>query len=229
MKRRYPWIAQQSWQDVLFIHTPVSPQNLRRFVPAPFKIDTYDGSGWMSLVIFRATNSRLRYMPKWLSYPPFYQMNMRTYVRFGNERGVYFFSLNTNSRLVSAGGRAVSLPFRQVPMMIRKENDRLLFRGDPLPVGQKGMLQGTYQPYSTVFEPKIDSLSHFLTERYCIWMIRNNHTVKVPINHKQWRLQQAYTTIQENQNIHFTNDTFSHYCDYLHSVVYPFENIGIIS
>src|SRR5699024_5987219 len=127
MKRRYPWIAQQSWQDVLFIHTPVSPQNLRRFVPAPFKIDTYDGSGWMSLVIFRATNSRLRYMPKWLSYPPFYQMNMRTYVRFGNERMSSY----------SSGGRAVSLPFRQVPMMIRKENDRLLFRGDPLPVGQK--------------------------------------------------------------------------------------------
>src|SRR5699024_9570692 len=116
------------------------------------------------------------------------------------ERGVYFFSLNTNRRLVSAGGRAASLPFRQTPMMIREENDRLLFRGDPLPAGQKGMLQGTYQPFSAIFRPKIGSLSYFLTERYCIWMIRNNHIVKVPINHKQWRLQQAYMTIQENQN-----------------------------
>src|SRR5699024_6546490 len=107
MKRRYPWIAQQSWRDVLFIHTPVSPQNLWRFVPAPFKIDTCDGSGRMTLLIFRATNCRLSYMAKWISYPPLYKMNMRTYVLFGNEAGVYFFSLNTNSQLVSAGGRAV--------------------------------------------------------------------------------------------------------------------------
>jgi len=93
------------------------------------------------------------------------------------------------------------------------------------------MLQGTYQPYSAVFKPKIDSLSHFLTERYCIWMIRNNRLVKAPINHEQWRLQQAHTTIQENQNncFPFTNDTFSHYCGYQHAVIYPFENIGMIS
>src|SRR5699024_6554072 len=151
------------------------------------------------------------------------------YVRFGNERGVYFFSLNTNRRLVSAGGRAASLPFRQTPMRIREENDRLLFRGDPLPAGQKGMLQGTYQPFSAIFRQIIGSLSYFLYERYCICMSRNNHNVKVHINQKQWTLQQAYMNIHEIQNIHFTYDTFSHYCDYLPSVVYPFENIGIIS
>lgn len=231
LKRRFPWIAQQNWQDILFIHTPVSQRALRKVVPAPFTIDTYKGRTWISIVLFKATNSRLRYMPEWLSYPLFHQMNIRTYVRFGDERGVYFFSINTDRKLTALGGNAVSLPFRQAPMMIQKENDHFLFSGEQLPAGQKGMLQVAYQPHSPVFTSGTDSLSHFLTERYCIWMVRGSHLVKAPIIHTHWRLQQTYTSIQGNRHFPFpfTDETFSHYSAYKHAMIYPFENVGIIA
>lgn len=182
LKRRFPWIAQQNWRDTLFIHTPIAQQTLRKFVPAPFKIDTYGGRAWMSIVLFKATNSRLRYMPEWLSYPKFHQMNIRTYVHFGNEHGVYFFSCNTDSSFIASSGNFVSLPFRQAPMRIQKENDRFLFSSAQLPAKQKGRFQVVYEPQAPVFKPDTTSLSHFLTERYCNWMIRGNRLVKASIN-----------------------------------------------
>src|SRR5699024_11745815 len=85
MQQGFPWIAQQNWEDILFIHTPVPASVLQEYVPAPFTIDTYNGQGWLTLVLFRATNSRFRYFPSFLSYPKLNQMNLRTYVTFGGE------------------------------------------------------------------------------------------------------------------------------------------------
>lgn len=229
LKRRFPWIAQQNWRDVLFIHTPISERTLREFVPAPFQIDTYEGKAWVSMVLFQATNTRLRYMPEWFAYPPFYQMNVRTYVHFGKEQGVYFFSIHTDNQFAAMGGKVVSLPFRQAPMTIQKENDQFLFTADQLPVGGKGMLQCICQPNSPVFKSTPDSLSYFLTERYCIWMIRGNDLVKAPITHAPWRLQQASTSVWGNEDVSFpfTADTISHYAAYKHAMIHPFEKVGI--
>lgn len=231
LKRRYPWIAQQNWRDVLFIHTPVSLQALREFVPAPFTIDTYDGRAWVSIVLFKATHSRLRYMPEWLSYPLFHQMNIRTYVHFGDERGVYFFSINTDRKLVALGGNTVSLPFRQAPMTIQNESDYFLFSGEQLPAEEKGSLQVAYHPYSPVFTPEPGSLPNFLAERYCIWMTQGSHLVKAPIIHTHWHLQQANTSFRGNRAFPFpfTDETVSHYSAYKHAMIYPFENVGIVS
>ena len=231
LQRRFPWIAQQNWQDILFIHTPISQHTLRNFVPFPFKIDTYEGKSWISIVLFKAKKSRLRYMPSWLSYPTFYQMNIRTYVRFGNERGVYFFSINANRLLAAIGGSAVSLPFNKASISINEQNDYFVFSGEGLPNNYKGTVQISYRPQFTTFKPEASSLAYFLTERYCIWMIRGNHLIKAPINHTSWQLQPAHTSIEKNNSFVFpiTNDTFSHYSAFKHTVIYPFEYVGKFS
>lgn len=228
LQRHFPWIAQQNWQDILFIHTPISQHTLRNFVPFPFKIDTYEGKGWISIVLFKAKKSRLRYMPSWWSYPTFYQMNIRTYVRFGNERGVYFFSINANRLLAAIGGSAVSLPFNKASISINEQNDYFVFSGKGLPYNRTGSVQISYRPQLTTFKPEPSSLAYFLTERYCIWMIRGNHLIKAPINHTSWQLQPAHTSIEKNDQFIFpiTNDTFSHYSAFKHTVIYPFEYVG---
>lgn len=225
VKRRYPWIAQQDWKNVLFIHFPLPPQYLQNIVPAPFKLDTYDGQGWISVVLFTAANSRLRCMPKWLSFPSFHQMNIRTYVRFGNERGVYFFSIHTNSSIAAASGNLVALPFRKAPITIQQENETFQFAGERLGVEQKGKLQLVYKPNSISFIPEPMTLAHFLTERYCIWMMRGTDLVKAPISHTSWQLQEAEICIGKNQHtsFSFTKDTLSHYSTCQHAMLHPFE------
>src|SRR5699024_1821643 len=126
-KRRWPWVAQQSWQDILFIHTPVTYEKLRKLVPRPFEPDTYDGKGWISLVLFEAADSRLRYMPKFLSYPSFNQINVRSYVKFRDEPGFYLFSITTNRLLVNLSGDLASLPFSIANIFSYQDKDMFYF------------------------------------------------------------------------------------------------------
>lgn len=170
-------------------------------------------------------------MPKWLSYPPFHQMNIRTYIHFGNERGVYFFSINADHQLVKWGGSLAALPFAKAPMVIQKGGNGFQFTGNRLPADQKGNLQVAYEPQSPSFTPHVSSLAHFLTERYCNWMLRGNTIVKSPISHTHWTLQNAHISIKEDSNLSFpiTDETIAHYSQYKRAMIHPFERIGKIS
>lgn len=233
-KREWPWVAQQNWQDVLFIHSPIDADQLRDMVPQPLEIDTYNGQAWISIVLFKATHSRLRYMPEILSYPPFHQMNIRTYVKLGNEhneRGIYFFSINTDHLLVKLGGRLASLPFLRANITMRKDNNAVHFEANRLFEMQRSQFSLVYRPKSPPFIPHPDSLPYFLTERYCIWMFKGDTILKAPIFHSHWKLQQAEMTIKESDNLPFSmnQDTFAQYAAFKHSLIHPFEKFGKVS
>lgn len=230
-KRRWPWVAQQSWQDILFIHTPVTYEKLRKLVPRPFEPDTYDGKGWISLVLFEAADSRLRYMPKFLSYPSFNQMNVRSYVKFGDEPGVYFFSINTNRLLVTLGGDLASLPFSKANIVSYQEKDLLYFSANRLAGRKANSFKVAYRPRLQQFTPESNSLSYFLTERYCIWTIRGQTILKAPIIHSHWNLQKADIKIIENKNtpFHFSENPLAHYARFKHTHIHPFETFGKVS
>jgi len=231
-KRRWPWLGQQNWKDVLFIHTPFMHHVLRPFVPKPFEIDMYDGRSWVSIVLFKATHSRLRYMPSPVSYPPFYQMNIRTYVKFGSEPGVYFFSINTNSELVNCGGRFVSLPFQNANINIQQSQDTFYFEVNRRTNSNNNMLfKAAYEPLLASITPRADTLPHFLTERYCIWMIQGKRIVKAPIFHSHWNLHDVKLSIKECKGLpfSFSEDTIAHYNAFKHAVIHPFETFGKVS
>ena len=231
-KRRWPWVAQQNWEDVLFIHTPVAHYLLRPLVPKPFEIDTYDGRSWVSIVLFQATHSRLRYMPSFISYPSFYQMNIRTYVKFGREPGVYFFSINTNSGFVNFGGRFVSLPFQNANLNMQQSQDTFYFEVNRQIKSNNNMLfKVAYEPHPASITPRVDTLPYFLTERYCIWMIQGKRIVKAPIFHSHWNLHDVKLSIKENRGLpfSFSEDTIVHYNAFKHAVIHPFEMFGKVS
>lgn len=229
-KRRWPWIAQQNWEDIVFIHKPVEYEALKPFVPYPFEIDTHNKQAWISIILFRATNSRLRFMPSVLSYPSFYQMNFRTYVRFGDERGVYFFNIHANNSLVTTVGKASGMPFNTSPMIIRQDEDRRLFKANQLFNQPESTLHVSYQPTTQHVNMDPDGLPHFLAERYAIWMIRDHRIIKAPIFHSHWKLREAHISILESSHMPFsiTEDDIAHYVDFKHSFLHPFEKVGIV-
>ena len=231
MQQGFPWIAQQNWEDILFIHTPVPASVLQEYVPAPFTIDTYNGQGWLTLVLFRATNSRFRYFPSFLSYPKLNQMNLRTYVTFGGESGVYFFSIHINSLVAALGGNFTALPFQLAPLFIQEKNNTVHITGHRLFREKQGHLQLSYQPDARSFQPEKASLPYFLTERYHIFTKRRNRIKKGTIYHNKWLLQQATLSVGECQHIPFpvTSSTFSHYSAKQSTFLYPFEKVGIFN
>lgn len=204
---------------------------LRSFVPFPFKIDTFQESPWLSVVLFRATRSRFRGMPSFLSYPDFFQMNVRTYVRFGNEPGVYFLTIHGSDSLVNLGGSLVGLPFIKAPMSISKEEGTYSFKASQIFQHPQSTLEISYTPTSQKVHMHTASLPYFLTERYAIWMVHNNHLVKAPITHSPWNLHEATVSIHIAKHIPFsiTDSSVIHYAKHKHTVMHPFEKVGIIS
>src|SRR5437879_465103 len=84
----------QSWHDLLFAHWPVDAGRLRALIPDRLEIDSFDGQPWLAVVPFRMSGVRLRGTPAvpWLSVFP--ELNVRTYVRYG-ENPACGFSVST--------------------------------------------------------------------------------------------------------------------------------------
>jgi uncharacterized protein len=84
----------QRWTDVVFLHWRVEPELVQRLLPDGVSVDTFDGSAWVGLVPFSMEGlgfARLHPLPVVGAFP---EVNVRTYVRVGDRRGVWFFSLD---------------------------------------------------------------------------------------------------------------------------------------
>src|SRR6266550_2335168 len=56
---REPWVMAQAWQNALFIHWPLPPATLRRFVPPGVALDTRDGTAWLGITAFVVSGARI--------------------------------------------------------------------------------------------------------------------------------------------------------------------------
>ena len=195
-----PWVMTQTWHDVLFVHWPVSAAQLRAKVPADFALDLFDGMAWLGVVAFRMTNVAPRGVPAlpWVSEFP--ELNVRTYVRVGDEPGIFFFSLDAGSALaVHAARTMLNLPYFTASMavsaeheMVRYDSRRDGFRGD-------AEFHATYGPTGSSFRATRGSLEHFLTERYCFYNL-NHHDepYRLDIHHLPWPLRPARAELSVN-------------------------------
>src|SRR5690625_4724712 len=107
-KRKYPYFAKQTWREIFFFNWSVEESMLAPYIPKSFKLDLFDSKAWITLVLFKAINSRFRAFPSWTSFSQVTQMNVRTYVysKASQEKGVYFLSISLNSLLAALGGKS---------------------------------------------------------------------------------------------------------------------------
>src|SRR5699024_3939097 len=168
----HPWFAQQRWENIIFIHFPVPPYVLKPHIPQPFLLDLYAGQAWVSVVAFQALQSRLRGMPKILSIPPFLQINIRTYVTSGVEKGVYFLTIYANRRLPVFGARLFSLPFQRTNITFSPYYNQFQLQqkdNHKTPLNMQ-TLDITFQAGTRYAYPKKGSLDYWLTERNRLWL-----------------------------------------------------------
>ena len=185
-----------TWQSLLFMHWRVPTDTLRPLIPEHFEIDTFDGSAWIGLIPFTMRN--VRPAISGVRVPPvptmhhFHECNVRTYITRGEQRGVWFFSLDAASKLAVIGARRLwNLNYIYSDMSLcrdgetihyevkRKANPATTMRcawrvGDPLPQSQPG------------------ELAHFLTERYALFTVDRRGRPKIGcIRHEPWSLYSA--------------------------------------
>ena len=86
----------QRWTDVVFLHWAYDPDVVQRLLPAGVTVDVFDGHAWVGLVPFQMEGLGFPHLAPLPFVGAFPEVNVRTYVRVGAHRAVWFFSLDVD-------------------------------------------------------------------------------------------------------------------------------------
>lgn len=227
-----PWVMKQTWYDLLFAHWEIDPELIKPFIPNNLMLDTYKGKAWIAVVPFRMSGIRLRYMPQIPFTSNFPEINVRIYVTYQGKPGVYFFSLDASNYLaVKVANSFFHLPYFFSEMVVSSEGDSIYYQSNRIRSKEEYQFKGKYQPISNVFHAEFGSLEYWLTERYCLYTVKNNRLYRGEIHHKPWALQAAKAEIYENTMINingfspFNNNPILHFAKRLDVLLWGIEEV----
>ncbi|HEX3321536.1 MAG TPA: DUF2071 domain-containing protein [Terriglobales bacterium] len=225
-----PWIMRQNWHDLLFMHWPLPPQDLRPLVPAQLELDLYGDQAWIGVVPFWMSGIRKRGLPPMPGLSRFPELNVRTYVRCGKKAGVYFFSLDAaNSTAVWAARKFYHLPYFRAEMRAEERGEEIVYSSRRLESSAE--YSGRYHPVSDVKLRVKGSLEHFLTERYCLYTISEGEVYCGDIHHPPWPLQDAIANVTKNSMATAVGITLPpaapllHFAKRLEILIWPLERV----
>jgi uncharacterized protein YqjF (DUF2071 family) len=181
------WV--QTWREVFFAHWAVPEEAVRLHINPRIEIDTWRGQAWISAVAFRL-NTRPSGWPSVPFVSNFLELNLRTYVRDGDEPAIWFLSMHGGRRLaVWLGQRLTPLPYRFAPMREHRTGER---RGFVCGDSDRPIFEADYRP---IGEPRLaekSTLDAWLLERYsAIVPDRAGRLQRMRVEHPPWRIQPA--------------------------------------
>lgn len=191
------------WVDVLFVHFAVDPAVLQPHVP--FELDLFGGEAYVSLVAFTQRRLRPRVGGRLaaLASRPLAEhefLNVRTYVRHGRERGIYFLAEWIPNRLACRVGPPMyGLPYR----LARNEytcrtsaTRRGRFTGAVTTPAGRLAWRATFRGTGRA-RPASSGLGHFLLERYTAYTRRGDTPLRFRVWHEPWLRVRARATLED--------------------------------
>jgi len=122
--REKTWLMIVRESDMLFLSWPMPVTLVRAVVPAPLEIDTCNDTAWVTVEALHIDTVRFRTLPRPPKPIKGVEVNVRTYVRYRSERGVYFLSLDGPGAIVNALNRRLfNLPFHTADVRLTLNGD----------------------------------------------------------------------------------------------------------
>jgi uncharacterized protein len=116
------------WEHLLNITWRVDPALLLPHVPPGVSLDVQDGQAFVSLVAFDFMDTRVLGVP-WPGYRDFPELNLRFYVKRGEERGVVFLREFVPKRMIASIAQATyNEPYTYAAMTSSFSEDEALAR-----------------------------------------------------------------------------------------------------
>jgi uncharacterized protein YqjF (DUF2071 family) len=175
------------WSN-LFLATYAVPHELLRLrLPPGLELDTREGQAFVSLVAFDFLQTRVFGIP-WPGYRDFPEVNLRFYVRCGDQRGVTFIREYVPRRLVAWLARWLyNEPYVAVPMRSQASDgpERLTVTYDFFAANRWNSVTATGD--KPAYLPKEDSPEHFFKEHH--WgfgMSRSGRLLRYEVTHPVW-------------------------------------------
>lgn len=185
-------VMYQSWGKLLFMHWQMPIAALRRLIPEPLQIDTFNSQAWIAISPFTVWDARPVFAPPlpWIS--DFHEINVRTYVYLDGVPGVWFFSLDANSLVAVMGARSLfHLPYHKADIHLEQQDQTIIYTSSR----EDGIAAARFNATWTIGEPlpqaEPGSLEFFLIERYCLYTSDEKKLYRCRIHHQPWPLQEA--------------------------------------
>lgn len=95
-----------SWKNLVYLNYAVDPELLKPLLPAGCELDLYQGKAYVSLVALQFTHLNIMgvSVPGFHDFP---QVNLRFYIKYGEQRGIRFIREFLPSRLAAFGARLI--------------------------------------------------------------------------------------------------------------------------
>lgn len=182
----------QRWSDLVFLHWPYPPTEVQALLPDGLAVDTFDGRAWIGLIPFRMDDLGLPGLAPLPLVGTFPEVNVRTYVRAGGRRGVWFFSLDVDRVVPALVARAgYHLPYCAGDTHHERRADRIVARVDrhwPRP----DRPARTAVEVTITDDPADEPLSRFLTDRWRLFSSTRRGSLRTaPVVHPPWRRYRA--------------------------------------
>jgi uncharacterized protein YqjF (DUF2071 family) len=176
------WKYYQEWNNALFLHWTIPFEILQKCVPEKFNIDTFDGKCYVSLVAFTMQKIRPKYLPSISFLSDFEEINLRTYINNDNKNGVYFLNIEAEKFLSTFMAKFLSgLPYEKSDI---KRTDKKYTSTN----SKKGFHLDTEFEIKKELKHKTE-LDKWLTERYCLFLNKENKFYRYDIHHKEWKIK----------------------------------------
>ncbi len=209
------WQFYQEWNDALFLHFEVDLAHLKTCLPHTLKIDTFEGKAYVSIVAFKMQNIRPRRLPALAFLSNFHEINVRTYVIKNDKPGVYFLNIEAAKWLSTLVSKTLSgLPYTFSSITRNKVG---YFN-----INTHFKLNASFEKGKPITAKS--NLDIWLTERYCLYVYKNNRCYRYTIHHLEWELHQV-NMLHFSHNYTFGKQPLS---NSYHSAHYS-EGIQVIS
>ena len=187
------------WRDVLFAHWRADAAILQRTLPAGVTLDLHAGSAWISVVPFRMSRVRPRAFPVLPGFRDVLEINLRTYVRAGDRRLVWFYSLDAASPVVVRSARTFTgLPYFDAAVTTSESAGEIAYASARNDRDVSARFRATYRPDTQTSVAEAGSLAAFLHERYAFVTYRIGELAIGEVRHEPWDMSTATIEIAEN-------------------------------
>jgi uncharacterized protein YqjF (DUF2071 family) len=176
------------WSNLCLLTYAVPPALLIPRLPPGLSLDLIDGQAFVSLVAFDFLDTRVLGV-RWPGYRDFPEINLRFYVRHGEERGVVFIREFVPRRLIAFLARAIyGEPYLAAPMQSQiVENDRQISIEHRLTFGgRENRLSITADKPCILAAP--DTPEHFFKEhQWGFGLSRRGECIRYHVSHPCWQ------------------------------------------
>lgn len=174
------WVIKQVWRDVLFIHYRLPAEKIKDQVP--FELDLYEGEAVLSVIPFYMDSIRFPFLPPIPRISSLWELNIRTYVNVNGVKGIYFFTLETDSKIAEVIARMFfHLPYRYSKIKAKVSTGSYHFQHSRanLHFSLSALLDNSTQT---------SPFTAWASERYSLFTIKNGISYEGIVQHDPWEL-----------------------------------------